>query len=120
MGTAAYRRREFLYLLLIGTQKRMRSICIGRRRDGLRQFCRIPLVSGHARVRRFDTWVKVDPSRRVVVFWEQLDYETGAEPGGCTPRRLCFAFAASPGFWYPFCAQPSSQAAAGEPRRYIW
>ena len=28
MGTAAYRRRELLYLLLIGTQKRMLSICI--------------------------------------------------------------------------------------------
>ena len=33
MGTAAYRRREFLYLLLIGTQKRMLSICIGRSGD---------------------------------------------------------------------------------------
>ena len=85
MGTAAYRRREFLYLLLIGTQKRMLSICIGRRRDGLRQFCRIPLVSGHARVGRFDTWVKVDLRRRVVVFWEQLDYETGAEQAA-TPK----------------------------------
>ena len=30
MGTAAYRRRELLYLLLIGTQKRMLSICINR------------------------------------------------------------------------------------------
>ena len=30
MGTAAYRRRDFLYLLLIGTQKRMLSICINR------------------------------------------------------------------------------------------
>ena len=87
MGTAAYRRREFLYLLLIGTQKRMLSICTGRRRDGLRQFCRIPLVSRHARVGRFDTWVKVDPSRRVVVFWEQLDYETGTATFGVMKAR---------------------------------
>ena len=30
MGTAAHRQREFLYLLLIGTQKRMLSISINR------------------------------------------------------------------------------------------
>jgi len=38
MGTAAYRRRELLYLLLIGTQKRMLSICINR----LCRFRRLP------------------------------------------------------------------------------
>jgi len=46
-----------------------------RRREGLRSFCRVPLVSGHIRVGRFDTWVKVDPKRRSVVFWEQLEYD---------------------------------------------
>lgn len=46
-----------------------------RRRDGLRSFCRVPLVSGRIRVGRFDTWIKVDPERRSVVFWEQLEYD---------------------------------------------
>jgi hypothetical protein len=46
-----------------------------RRREGLRAFCRVPLFSGHIRVGRFDTWVEVDPKRRVVVFWEQLEYD---------------------------------------------
>jgi hypothetical protein len=49
-----------------------------RRREGLRPFCRVPLVSGHIRVGRFDTWVKVDPKRRAVVFWEQIKYDTVA------------------------------------------
>lgn len=46
-----------------------------RRREGLRAFCYVPLLSGHIRVGRFDTWVKVDPKRRAVVFWEQLEYD---------------------------------------------
>ena len=49
-----------------------------RRRAGLRSFCGVPLLSGHIRVGRFDTWVKVDPKRRAVVFWEQLEYDTVA------------------------------------------
>src|SRR5258708_5851843 len=44
-----------------------------RRREALRSYCRVPLLSGHVRVGRFDTWVKVDPRRRAVVFWEQLE-----------------------------------------------
>jgi hypothetical protein len=78
------------YIEFLDTQIRLSprgpawSKILRRRRDGLRQFCRVPLVSGHVRVGRFDTWVKVDPERRVVVFWEQLDYETDAEPGGST------------------------------------
>jgi hypothetical protein len=43
-----------------------------RRRDTLRSFCRVSLLSGHIRVGQVDTWVKVDPKRRMVVFWEQL------------------------------------------------
>ena len=50
-----------------------------RRREGLRSFCGVPLVSGHIRVGRFDTWVKVDPKHRAVVFWEQLEYGTEAQ-----------------------------------------
>jgi len=46
-----------------------------RRREGLRSFCSVPLVSGRIRVGRFDTWVKIDPRTRAVVFWEQLEYE---------------------------------------------
>lgn len=46
-----------------------------RRREGLCGFCRVRLVSGHIRVGRFDTWVKVDPKRQAVVFWEQLEYD---------------------------------------------
>jgi hypothetical protein len=46
-----------------------------RRLKVLRPFCDVPLVSGHIRVGRFDTWVKVDPKRRAVVFWEQLEYD---------------------------------------------
>ena len=49
-----------------------------RRRECLRPFCRVPLLSGHIRVGRFDTWVKVDPKRRAVVFWQQLEYDTVA------------------------------------------
>ncbi len=55
-----------------------------RRREGLRQFCGVTLLSGHVRVGRFDTWVKIDPNRRAVVFWEQLDHGTEAEQGACT------------------------------------
>ena len=44
-----------------------------RRREGLRSFCSVPLVSGHIHVGRFDTWVKVDPKTRVIVYWEQLE-----------------------------------------------
>ena len=55
-----------------------------RRRDGLRQFCGVTLLSGHVRVGPFDTWVKIDPERRAVVFWEQLDYGTEAEQSACT------------------------------------
>jgi hypothetical protein len=46
-----------------------------RRREGLRSFCGVPLLSGHIRVGRFDTWVKVDPKSRAVVFREQLEYD---------------------------------------------
>ena len=46
-----------------------------RRREGLRSFCSVPLVSGHIRVGRFDTWVKIDPNTRAVVFWERLECE---------------------------------------------
>ena len=48
-----------------------------RRREGLRSFCDVPLVSGHIRSGRFDTWIKIDPKTRTVVFWEQLEYEPG-------------------------------------------
>lgn len=48
-----------------------------RRREGLRSFCGVPLVSGHIRVGQLDTWIKVDPKRRAVVFWEQLEYDHG-------------------------------------------
>ena len=46
-----------------------------RRRERLRPFCRVPLLSGHVRVGRFDTWIKIDPTDRAVVFWEQLEDE---------------------------------------------
>ena len=46
-----------------------------RRREGLHSFCSVPLVSGHIRVGLFDTWIKIDPKTRAVVFWEQLEYE---------------------------------------------
>ena len=46
-----------------------------RRREGLRPFCRVPLLSGHVRVGRFDTWIKIDPKVRAVIFWEQLEDE---------------------------------------------
>jgi hypothetical protein len=49
-----------------------------RRREGLRPFSRVPLLSGHIRTGRFDTWIKIDPKTRAVVFWEQLEYDTVA------------------------------------------
>lgn len=49
-----------------------------RRREGLRSFCGVPLISGHVRSGRFDTWVKIDPKTGAVVFWEQLEYEQAA------------------------------------------
>lgn len=49
-----------------------------RRRDGLRPFCGVTLLSGRIRVGACDTWVKVDPQRRAVVFWEQLPDDTMA------------------------------------------
>ncbi len=55
-----------------------------RRREILRPFCGVTLLSGHVRVGHFDTWVKIDLQRKAVVFWEQLDYGTEAEPGACT------------------------------------
>lgn len=49
-----------------------------RRRKGLCSFCDMPLISGHVRSGRFDTWVKVDPKTKTVVFWEQLEYDSTA------------------------------------------
>jgi hypothetical protein len=45
-----------------------------RRREGLRPYCDVPLLTGHIRIGRFDTRIKVDPETRRVVFWEQWDY----------------------------------------------
>jgi hypothetical protein len=39
-----------------------------RRRESLRSFCGLQLVSGHIHSGRFDTWVKIDPKTRAVVF----------------------------------------------------
>ena len=44
-----------------------------RRRECLRLYCSVPLVSGHIRVGRVETWVKIDPKTRAVIFWEQLE-----------------------------------------------
>jgi hypothetical protein len=44
-----------------------------RRRDALRSFCHLPHVDGHIRTGRFDTWVKIDPKTRAVIYWEQLE-----------------------------------------------
>ena len=49
-----------------------------RRRNGLHLYCDVPLVSGHIRTGRFDTWVKIDPKTRAVIFWEQLEYDNVA------------------------------------------
>jgi hypothetical protein len=49
-----------------------------RRRDGLRPFCGVTLLSGRIRAGAYNTWVKVDPQRRTVVFWEQLPDDTTA------------------------------------------
>jgi len=46
-----------------------------RRRDGLRSFCNVPLISGHIRTGQFDTWVNIDPKNRAVIFWEHLEYD---------------------------------------------
>jgi len=46
-----------------------------RRRTGLRPFCNVSLVSGHIRTGRFDTWIKIDPKKKAVVFWEQSEYD---------------------------------------------
>jgi hypothetical protein len=51
------------------------SEILRRRREGLRPFCHVPLLSGHVRVGRFDTWIKIAPRDRAVVFWEQLEDE---------------------------------------------
>jgi hypothetical protein len=44
-----------------------------RRREGLRPFCGVPLVSGHIRVGNSRISVRVDPKRLAVVYWEKLD-----------------------------------------------
>ncbi len=46
-----------------------------RRREGLRSFCNVKLVSGHVRTGQLDTWIKIDPQKKKVVFWEQLQYD---------------------------------------------
>jgi hypothetical protein len=46
-----------------------------RRREGLHSFCGVPLLSGHIRCGRFDTWIKINPKTKAVVFWEQLEDE---------------------------------------------
>ena len=51
------------------------AVILRRRRESLRPFCGVPLVDGHIRVGGLDTWVKIDPKTRAVVFWEQLKYE---------------------------------------------
>jgi hypothetical protein len=45
-----------------------------RRREGLRSFCNVSLISGHIRTGNFDTWIKIDPKKKTIVFWEQLEY----------------------------------------------
>ena len=50
------------------------TVILRRRREGLRSFCLVPLISGHIRTGHFDTWVKIDPKTHTVVFWEQLEY----------------------------------------------
>ncbi len=44
-----------------------------RRREGLRNFCNVPLISGRIPHGASNIWLKVDPQTRTVVFWE--DYE---------------------------------------------
>ena len=46
-----------------------------KRRKGLCSFCGVPLVSGHIRSGRFDTWIKIDPKTSAVVYWEQFEYD---------------------------------------------
>jgi hypothetical protein len=41
------------------------------RQAGLRRFCNIPLISGHIRSGGDETWIKVDPKTKFVVYWEQ-------------------------------------------------
>jgi hypothetical protein len=48
------------------------------RRDGLRSFCHVSLLSGHVSSGRYDTWIEVDPKKKAVVFWEQLKYDDAA------------------------------------------
>jgi hypothetical protein len=44
-----------------------------RRREGLHAFCHVTLLSGHIVSGQYDTWIKVDPKKKVVVFWERYD-----------------------------------------------
>jgi hypothetical protein len=49
-----------------------------RRREDLRPFCDVPLVSGHVRSGRFDTWIIIEPKSQAVVHWEHLEFEPTA------------------------------------------
>jgi hypothetical protein len=44
-----------------------------KRREGLREFCNIPLISGRISNGASNIWIKVEPERRAVIYWE--DYE---------------------------------------------
>jgi len=43
------------------------------RRDGLRDLCNVPLISGRIPDGASNIWIKVDPKTKAVVYWE--DYE---------------------------------------------
>jgi hypothetical protein len=49
-----------------------------RRRESLRLFCGVPLISGHIRSGRFDSWVMIDPKSRAVVHWEEIEFDPNA------------------------------------------
>jgi hypothetical protein len=45
------------------------------RRNGLLSFCNVPLISGRIRTDTLNTWIKIDPKKKTVVFWEQLEHD---------------------------------------------